>query len=473
MHIVSDLDRMIGLEVYSTATEGVKGRIRRSSNNSRSDGHYDHFMVEEVIDVDGRISISKVRDNRHRYPLFILRKEGIDTIHALKELESKYGLRLNALGLKDANASTLQYVTSDRVLGVRRRKRENIGSEKGDGDGEGGGEGGRGMGIKEVDEDEEEEKELSTRHCSLKFVGYLDRMLRKRDLIGNRFTITIEIDPSDHEYLEKIKSVIMEVRARRVGNFYGYQRFGSIRPVTHLVGKAITKRRFREAVDTFLTYIGEYEDEQSRNVRLMLRDGLSEESIEHIPYHMDLERDLVESMIKSSDPIRALRRLPISVRRLFVEAYQAYIFNRTLSIAIREGYDISTPSMGDICFSVDVNNKVGDICRFDGSRSKDGLVPAIPLVGFAFKPIGRFGTIVERVMEEEEICSKDFYIKEMQEVSVEGGFRPSPLLLLYNTFEILSNNGGIRVRFALPKGSYATVLLREVIKPAQPTLVGF
>ncbi|GBC73314.1 tRNA pseudouridine synthase D [archaeon HR04] len=76
-------------------------------------------------------------------------------------------------------------------------------------------------------------------------------------------------------------------------------------------------------------------------------------------------------------------------------------------------------------------------------------------------------------MEEEGISSKDFYIKEMQEVSVEGGFRPSPLLLLYNTFEMVSSNGGIRVRFALPKGSYATVLLREVIKPAQPTLVGF
>ncbi|MEM0441789.1 MAG: tRNA pseudouridine(13) synthase TruD, partial [Candidatus Nitrosocaldus sp.] len=71
------------------------------------------------------------------------------------------------------------------------------------------------------------------------------------------------------------------------------------------------------------------------------------------------------------------------------------------------------------------------------------------------------------------ISTKDFYIKEMQEVSIEGGFRPLPLLLLYNMFEINKDDESIQVRFALPKGSYATILLREIIKPVRPALVGF
>ncbi|MEM0480424.1 MAG: tRNA pseudouridine(13) synthase TruD [Candidatus Nitrosocaldus sp.] len=438
MQIVPDLDRMIGLEVYSTTTEGVKGRIkRRKGSNGYGHGYgygygYDNFVVEEVID-HSRVSISKVNDGKHRYPVFILRKEGIDTIHALKELESKYGLKLNALGLKDANALTLQYVTTDKVIG----------------------------------------EELHTRHCVLTLAGYSDRMLRKRELVGNRFTITIELESSidyDDVYL-KVQRVMMDVKARRVGNFYGYQRFGSIRPVTHLIGKAIVKRRFKEAVDTFLTYVGEHESEQSRRVRLML-GNLNAEIVEGIPCSMDLERELAKGIIKDGDPIKALRRLPVSVRRLFVEAYQAYIFNRALSTAIREGYDISTPRIGDICFTVDANNRVCDICRYDDT-SNAHLVPAMPLAGFAFKPIGRFGAIVEGIMKEEEISTKDFYIKEMQEVSIEGGFRPLPLLLLYNMFEINKDDESIQVRFALPKGSYATILLREIIKPVRPALVGF
>ncbi|MFN4336244.1 MAG: tRNA pseudouridine(13) synthase TruD [Candidatus Nitrosocaldus sp.] len=427
---VPNLDKIIGLEVYSTRWERMQGRIKSGKG-------YEHFIVEEVIDLDC-ISISKIRDDQHRYPVYMLRKEGIDTIHALNEFESTYGLRLNPLGLKDADASTIQYVTTaDRVIG----------------------------------------EELHTRHCRLTLIGYSDRMLRKRDLIGNRFTITIELDSSTDygRCLENIQGVVMDVKARRVGNFYGYQRFGSIRPITHLVGKAIVKRRFKDAVDIFLTYTSEYEDEQSRRVRASLREEINDDMMEHMPSHMDLEKRLAKGMLESNDPIRALRSLPVRVRRLFVEAYQAYIFNRALSASIREGgYDILKPCEGDLCFIVDRGNRVGSMVRHDGSFDASSVVPVMQLVGYTFKPMGRFGRLVESVMKEEQITSKDFYIKEMQEVSVEGGFRPLPLLLLYDRFDVVEANGEvIKVSFALPKGSYATILLRELIKPVNPISAGF
>ena len=37
-------------------------------------------------------------------------------------------------------------------------------------------------------------------------------------------------------------------------NFYGYQRFGSKRPVTHLIGKAILQRDFKKAVELILSF---------------------------------------------------------------------------------------------------------------------------------------------------------------------------------------------------------------------------
>ncbi|MCS7140761.1 MAG: tRNA pseudouridine(13) synthase TruD [Candidatus Nitrosocaldus sp.] len=430
--IVPDLDRMIGLEVYSTGVEGVKGRVMRRRGN---DG-YHNFIVEEVI--GDWASISKVRDERHRYPVYLLRKEGIDTIHALKELESTHGIRLNPLGLKDAHASTIQYVTSgSRVIGG----------------------------------------ELRTRHCTLTPIGYSDRMLRKRDLVGNRFTITMELeDDGGYGSLERIRSIVASARARRLANFYGYQRFGSMRPVTHLVGREIVRRRFRDAVELLLTYTSEYEDERSRGVRLSLRGLDLHAALEHIPYHMDMEREVAMGMLESGDPIRALRRLHIGVRRLFVEAYQAYIFNRALSMIIRDGYDISTPCNGDICFRVDEGNRGGELVRYDGCSDASRVVPAMQLAGFAFKPMGRFCRAISSVMMDEGVTAKDFYVREMQEVSVEGGFRPLPLLLLDGRFDMEADEGkgrSVRMVFALPKGSYATILLREIIKPVDPVAAGF
>jgi tRNA pseudouridine13 synthase len=56
----------------------------------------------------------------------------------------------------------------------------------------------------------------------------------------------------------------------------------------------------------------------------------------------------------------------------------------------------------------------------------------------------------------------------MQELSVEGGFRQLPLLV--NDF---SYSDGLVVKFKLPVGAYATILLRELMKPDDPIKSGF
>jgi tRNA pseudouridine13 synthase len=71
-------------------------------------------------------------------------------------------------------------------------------------------------------------------------------------------------------------------------------------------------------------------------------------------------------------------------------------------------------------------------------------------------------------MKVENISPKDFYLKEMQELSVEGGFRQLPLLV--NGFSYSDN---LLISFKIPIGSYATILLRELMKPIDPIKSGF
>jgi len=83
----------------------------------------------------------------------------------------------------------------------------------------------------------------------------------------------------------------------------------------------------------------------------------------------------------------------------------------------------------------------------------------------------RFDETLAKVVQEEGVLPGSFYIKEAEEMSNEGGFRPAPLLSADLSFE--REGRGFVLEFSLGKGEYATVLLREVLKPEDPWSAGF
>ena len=59
----------------------------------------------------------------------------------------------------------------------------------------------------------------------------------------------------------------------------------------------------------------------------------------------------------------------------------------------------------------------------------------------------------------------------MQELSEAGGFRQTAFVL--KDFKYTTDKSSTVIEFAAPKGTYATILLREIIKPDDPIFVGF
>jgi tRNA pseudouridine13 synthase len=183
---------------------------------------------------------------------------------------------------------------------------------------------------------------------------------------------------------------------------------------------------------------------------------------------MDLERNMLRSLANGKDYIGALRSIPINIRRLFVHAYQAFVFNRCVSDMMRNGEPIMSCVKNDFCFKLENKLTLGKIMRYLDKDNTE-LVPAMHLPGYSFKSIdGRFEEKLSVLMKEEKITPKDFYLKEMQELSVEGGFRQLPLMV--NDFSYSDN---LLVNFKIPIGAYATILLRELMKPIDPIKSGF
>ena len=416
MASISQIDSRAGIECYCTSFAGTGGSIKQGSEG---------FMVSELVNESLDISLSY--NENHRYPLYILEKRDIDSNHALFEIERELHMRFRVMGIKDAKAVTTQYAGMERVI-------------------------------------RNPPAELKSRHTRLTLKGFTKHPLQKKFLAGNKFEIRIyNVRSSD------LSGFVPHIR--KVGNFYGLQRFGSERLVTHLIGREIVKRNFIQAVELLLCHTTEFDTQMSREIRNKCVDPSNyRQVLKMLPRGMDIERQVLSALVAGRDTIAALRAVPITIRRLFVQAYQAYIFNRCLSRAVMEGEDLLQPQTEDLCFEMEGPATFGRIIKYNPT-SKTKLVPAIRMAGYTFQPgKGRFENITRAIMqEEEEVSAKDFYIKEMQELSHQGGFRQAPLWCTDFRYE----RDPLTVSFKLPKGSYATTLLREIIKPGDPIRSGF
>ena len=398
--MIPDLDSQIGISVYSTKFDGIGGKIRVTPED---------FEVSEKILEKTQNSINQ----EEGYAVYKLQKKRIDTNHALSDIFKKKGLRLKSLGLKDASAITEQFVCS----------------------------GNKGKAI----------EDYSTEKYSLRKIGFVKKPLSKKDMVGNHFKIKItDCSEGLHSFEE----------SNHVLNFYGYQRFGSKRPVTHLIGKAILQRDFDKAVDLILSFTSNYDSKENNEIRQKLADKQNyKQYFEKIPKQMDIERIVINEMIEHGDTLRAIRAIPLSLRRFYIQAYQSFIFNKSLSTVFTDGENLFESESGDICF-----DKKGIIGKFVNGLDQK---LALPFVGYSYYKKTRFDYQISQIMNQEEVAPKDFFIKEMQEVSSEGGFRQAAI----NCSEYSSRDD--IVEFTLSRGSFATILLREIMKPSDPILAGF
>ena len=398
--MIPDLDSQIGILVYSTKFPGIGGKIRVEPED---------FQVSELLSEKSKKSI----DGEHGYAVYKLKKKKIDTNHALSGIFRQKGIRLKSLGLKDASAVTEQFVCS----GNKGKPIGNFSSDK----------------------------------YSLEHLGFVKKPLSKKDMVGNHFKLKITGCQNKLQSFTEYDKIL---------NFYGYQRFGSKRPVTHLIGKSILQKDFEKTVDLILSFTSPHDSRENTEIRQKLSDRANYgQYFDQVPIQMDIERIVLKEMIEHGEPIRAIRALPVSLRRFYIQAYQSFIFNQSLSAAFLDGEDLFEAQTGDVCF--DHHGIIGKYVK--------GLDQnlALPFVGYSYYKKTRFDFQISKVLQQQEVSPKDFFIKEMQEVSSEGGFRQAAIQCSnYSAHDDV-------VEFSLSRGSFATILLREIMKPQDPMVAGF
>lgn len=456
---IPKLDRQVGIEAYATRSPGIGGTIKRSVED---------FIVEEML-VDGSkaaLSWSAPLNPLGSSPaensflLCVLVKRNWDTISAVEAVADRLRIRMNQIqvaGLKDKRAITAQHVTVEGIMS-------------------------------------EEVERVHVKDIEIRPVGYLRHELSHFYLLGNSFRIRINgISHSESTIKKRIKQITEEVdQAGGFPNFFGHQRFGTVRPITHQVGKAIIRNDFKKAAMLFLAKPSPFEHSESRQARERLRETEDfKQALQDFPKHLGYERLMLKHLARMpKDYVGAFRRLPTKLLELFPQAYQSYLFNRFLSGRLACGLALNKAEVGDYVVNVDrsglpmlmIHKIVGheNIADINNSIQAGKMRLTIPLLGYKHKhSSGVHERIERRILEEENIELSNFKVDAMPEISLRGKLRAAMTPLdTFHLAEIAVDPVSSRrlradLSFTLYRGCYATIVLRELMKPPNPLKAGF
>jgi len=415
----------VGICGYITEGKGIDGRVKEDLED---------FFVEEIIDL--RI------DGDGPYTVIRVLKKNWDTLNFVRALANALRIsqrRISYAGTKDKKAMTVQYFS-----------------------------------IKNLKDDELMRlKQMRIKDSEIYVLGKTCKGIQLGDLIGNRFVVRIR----DVRNGKEIESILEELKEKGVPNFFGLQRFGSIRFITHEVGLQILKRDYESAFWTYVAKPFEGENESVREIRKILWETRDAKfGLRELPKYLRYERTLLQRIREGKSERDALLLLPENLKMMFVHAYQSYVFNRVLSERIREFGSLKVVEKGDW---VDFVEKNGNYFKFreDFVKVRDNnvnrirfliekrfCVLSIPLPGYETN-LGDDWTSqkIREFLEEDGVDLKDFR-HEYREFSSKGGLRSADIPIEHTGFRYDLREGDAVFEFFLPKGCYATVFLREFVK---------
>jgi tRNA pseudouridine13 synthase len=325
-------------------------------------------------------------------------------------------------------------------------------------------------------------------------IGYLRTELSSYYLLGNSFQVRIKNVKHPKTVVERRTAKIMEELHGLGGipNFFGHQRFGTTRSMTHLVGKSFVKGSLKKAAMLFLAKSSPYEHPESRQARQELQGTHDfEQAFKSYPKQLRFERMMLRSLAeKPRDFAGAFERLPTKLLELFIQAYQSYLFNRFLSSRIKDGLPLNAAEVGD--YVVNVEKSGVPLPKMYRTATSETLAEinravrngkmrlAIPLIGFRqHTSRGVQGEIESRILEEEGVSPSDFKVSAMEEMGSRGELRAITVPMLDFTLNDVSDDAGdpqnrtIKVDFTLYRGSYATIVMREFMKSKDVVKAGF
>ncbi len=293
--------------------------------------------------------------------------------------------------------------------------------------------------------------------------------LRRGHLKGNRFAIAVrQVEPSDAVRAKAVLDHLVQIGAP---NYAGEQRFG-YRRNNHMLGRYLLLEQWQEFLDEMLgNERDDGESDRNKIARRLYEQGDYTAALKAWATVHRFERQAIGPLSRGAAPIEAINGIDRTQRNLLLSAFQSHIFNQVVQQRVQSN-TLGTLCTGDIamkhenraCFAVE--DPAAEQPRCDTLA----ISPTGPMWGAKMLLAGgEVGAMEEQMLAEAGVTQENLATGEYQ---ADGQRRPLRMPVRNAELSGGMDDAGayIRCKFDLPRGCFATVVMREIMKNDQAPL---
>jgi len=295
------------------------------------------------------------------------------------------------------------------------------------------------------------------------------RKLRIGHLAGNYFRLSVH--GTEKDSFGRAREILGALEKRGVPNFYGPQRFGA-QGRNVVVGRALVTERYHRAIQGLFAPCRAEEGSGVNEGRKYAYSGDYERSLRLFPESFIPERRMAIALREAGLAVRGggatrgelarvLRAIPKRYLEFYVSALQAFLFDEVLKL--RYG-SLDKVLAGDYAWihAKECVFLVEDAAAESDRAARLEISPSGPIFGYRVPYAkGEPGEIEWRVLRKAHLLPRHFHMR--IGLKNKGVRRPMRVPLAEVSLEPIDD--GFTIGLALPKGAYATTVLREIMKP--------
>ncbi|HAD62201.1 MAG TPA: tRNA pseudouridine(13) synthase TruD [Planctomycetaceae bacterium] len=364
---------------------------------------------------DFRVTEQIRRQTGHgEYSLYRLTKTGFTTPDAVQRICRQWNLaprQCRHAGLKDRHACTVQHLTIARGP----------------------------------------EADLHTESIHLEFLGGTDSHLDAADIEANSFEVVVRSLTLGE--CDEIQSVLPIAAETGYPNYFDEQRFGSLGPSREYVCQAWCRRDYERALWLTFAEHNVHDDAEERNQKQLTRDLWGDWDDLKAQLDRSHRRSVVTYLVDHPTGFKkAFALVSPDLRGILLSAFQSAVWNRMLGLAFRDRSSSATIEIADAVLPFAPGNIPSvALIPLPSVRAK-GLSPELKgLYESALQPY-------EMKPGEMKISfPRDrWFSRARRETMVV----PQNLRAVVDTDDLYSGRQKMTLSFDLPRGCYATMLIR-------------
>jgi tRNA pseudouridine13 synthase len=382
----------------------------------------DDFRVEEVPSV--------APGNSGRFTFYRLDKQGLGTLEALDAIARRWNLaraQISFGGLKDRHASTTQYLT---ILGGPARP-------------------------------------LRQTSFALEPQGKLAFPYGPKHFLGNRFSLQVR-DIESQELAESLRA-LTEIPRDGLPNYFDDQRFGSVSSGGEFIAAAWLRGDHERALRLALAEPNPFDRPGTKAEKAILRELWGRWPEAKARLGRSHARSLVTYLADHPTDFKgAFARVRHELRSLYFSAYQSHLWNLLLASLIEQLTRADQRVL--IAFKVAT---LPLVCGLEPGQAAElaGWQLPLPSARTKLPPDGMLRSLAESLMITQGLAWEQLRVKHLKDVffsknTRQAMFAPKDLTWSSEPDDLYPGRQKLRLQFELPRGSYATILIKRVTRAA-------